>query len=389
MHILILPSWYPLHPSDVQGVFFRDQALALNTYGHKIGVIAVQARSIHTLFSIWGKFRDFEIDNNLATYRTRFWDIFPGVPFARFWQFRYFLNRCFDSYVREHGMPDIIHAHSVLYAGAAAVDLGRSHRIPVVLTEHSSGFARNLFRPWQIRLASAAAAAAEFRIAVSPALGKLLHRELGSAWEWVPNVVGKRFENWSIHENRGLGRSLRILNIGVMNKNKGQLNLLKAFSLVHKELKNTELWFAGDGPLRTELERMSASFRLDGRVKFLGMIEPDNIPQLLANADVVVVASRYETFSVVAAEALIMGKPVVATRCGGPECIVGADDGLLVDPEIPDSLGAALVQIVRNLEHYSSANIARRARLRFGTNEVARQLTEIYETLVVRYKTGI
>ncbi len=40
LHILILPSWYPLNARDANGSFFRDQAISLSNAGHKVGVIA-------------------------------------------------------------------------------------------------------------------------------------------------------------------------------------------------------------------------------------------------------------------------------------------------------------------------------------------------------------
>ena len=46
MHVLIIPSWYPEYPEDVRGCFFREQALALQKYGCKVGVIYPQLRSL-------------------------------------------------------------------------------------------------------------------------------------------------------------------------------------------------------------------------------------------------------------------------------------------------------------------------------------------------------
>ena len=46
MHVLIIPSWYPEHSEDVGGGFFREQALALQTHGCKVGVIYPQLRPL-------------------------------------------------------------------------------------------------------------------------------------------------------------------------------------------------------------------------------------------------------------------------------------------------------------------------------------------------------
>ena len=94
------------------------------------------------------------------------------------------------------------------------------------------------------------------------------------------------------------------------------------------------------------------------------------------------VARHYETFRVVAAEALMAGAPVGATGCGGPECIVGEGDGVLVAARDPDALAAALAETVEHLPSYEPTDIAGRANERFSGPAVARQLGEVYERVL-------
>jgi glycosyltransferase involved in cell wall biosynthesis len=111
----------------------------------------------------------------------------------------------------------------------------------------------------------------------------------------------------------------------------------------------------------------------------LGLIAPEKVPQLLSEIDVMVVSSHYETFGVVAAEALTAGVPVIATRCGGPECIVQEGDGLLVPPKQPLVLGQAMQQLGEELSSYNRRGIADRAKDRFSGPAVAARLTEEYD----------
>jgi len=382
MHILLLPSWYPKNPSDVGGVFFRDQAFALVNYGHKVGVIAPQMKSVRKLFSKTEKtcLPYFELDLGLPTYRKEVLAALPRVPYGNYWLFKRAAQKLLRDYIKHQGKPDIIHAHAAIFGGVVAVDIAKEFDIPVVLTEHSTGFARGVYSPWQLKLAEKAIAGSRSRISVSPSLGELLGDQFASSkglWKWIPNVVADRFktpDNFAPED-----RPVRFLNLALMTTKKGQFDLVKAFHSVIESGLTAELWLAGDGPIRAELEEQAADLGIAEKVRFLGLIAPEKVPQLLSEIDVMVVSSHYETFGVVAAEALTAGVPVIATRCGGPECIVQEGDGLLVPPKQPLVLGQAIQQLGEELSSYNRRGIADRAKDRFSGPAVAARLTEEYE----------
>jgi glycosyltransferase involved in cell wall biosynthesis len=387
IHILILPSWYPRTPSDVGGVFFRDQALALANYGHKVGVIAPQMKSVRTLFGKTEKrsLPYFEVDAGLPTYRKLVLAALPRVPYGNYWLFKRAAQKLFRDYIKYHGKPDIIHAHAAIFGGAVAVDIAKEFDIPVVLTEHSTGFARRVYSPWQLKLAEKAIAGSRSRISVSPSLGELMGDQFAFSkglWKWIPNVVADRFktpQNFTSED-----RPARFLNLALMTAKKGQFDLVKAFHSVIENGLKAELWLAGDGPIRAELEEQASNLGIAEKVRFLGLIAPEKVPQLLSEIDVMVVSSHYETFGVVAAEALMAGVPVVATRCGGPECIVQEGDGLLVPPKQPLVLGQAMRHFGEELSSYNRKGIADRAKDRFSGPAVAAQLTAEYEQVLSR-----
>lgn len=386
MHILILPSWYPKNPSDVGGVFFRDQALALLSYGHKVGVVSPQMKSLTTLFdrSSNDTFPYFENDDGLPTYRKKVLAALPRLPYGNYLLFLRAARKLMADYVYEYGKPDIIHAHSAIMGGAAAAKLGREQQIPVILTEHSTGFARGSYMRWQLKLASAAVRSSKSCISVSPALGELLAEKLSAPevyWKWIPNVVADRFE----YSDRSVlnGRPFRFVNLALMTNKKGQKDLLQAFYHVVKSGVSAELWLGGDGPIRSELGRLARELGIWDRVSFVGLVPPDEVPALLKQVDVMVISSHYETFGVVAAEALMAGLPVIATRCGGPECVVSKGDGIMVPPKQPEAMAEAMLEIVCNIDGYSATDIANRAKVRFSGPAVAKLLTAEYERILL------
>jgi glycosyltransferase involved in cell wall biosynthesis len=98
------------------------------------------------------------------------------------------------------------------------------------------------------------------------------------------------------------------------------------------------LAIAGAGPLGQEL---TARARREGlAVVFLG--HRDDLPALLAAADVIVVPSWWEARALIVQEALRAGKPIVATRVGGIPGLTGPDGALLVPPGDPAALAAAV-----------------------------------------------
>ena len=365
--------------------FFRDQALALHNYGHKVGVIAPTMRSLRTIgkASSFQQPPAFENDCGILTYRKVLLAALPRIPYGNYWLFLGTAKKLLKRYIADNGKPDILHAHAAVYGGAAGAELSEEFGIPLMLTEHSTGFSRQTYANWQLKLAKKAIESASRCIAVSPSLADLLNaRFLGStsSWKWIPNVVADRFKNQErkVQDNR----PVRFLNLALMTGKKGQFDLLEAFKAVQRDGLDSELWLAGDGPIRSELARIVEASGLSKKVCFLGLVEPCKVPELLAQVDVMVVSSHYETFGLVAAEALMAGLPVVATRCGGPECIVKAGDGVLVQPKQPEELANAMLQVGLNLAEYNAHKIATSAKARFAGSAVASQLSAEYESIL-------
>src|SRR5205823_4553609 len=102
------------------------------------------------------------------------------------------------------------------------------------------------------------------------------------------------------------------------------------------------------------------------------------VVEVMRRCDVFVLPSRYETFGVVSLEALSCGKPVVATRCGGPESVVNDTNGLLVPPGDRDALGQALCRVAENLRHYDPARIRSGCIASFGRKAVVNRLAATY-----------
>ena len=102
---------------------------------------------------------------------------------------------------------------------------------------------------------------------------------------------------------------------------KRPLDLLRAFALA--AIPNSALVFAGEGPLRSELETEAASMGIADRVHFLGFVNQSQLPSVYTASDLMVLPSEYEPFAVVVNEAFCCGCPVIASdRVGAAQDLI-------------------------------------------------------------------
>ncbi|MEV6911266.1 glycosyltransferase [Amycolatopsis sp. NPDC051071] len=111
--------------------------------------------------------------------------------------------------------------------------------------------------------------------------------------------------------------------------------LLDAWALLESD---AVLWLAGDGSLRAELESRHGD--LSGRIRFLGTRE--DVPDLLAAADVTVLTSDWEGLPLAVLESMAAGRPVVATDAGGVGEVLSGGAGVVVPPGDPLAVAKAL-----------------------------------------------
>lgn len=162
-----------------------------------------------------------------------------------------------------------------------------------------------------------------------------------------------------------------ILAVGRFSEQKDYPNLLKAVSLLKKEITYPfKLIIAGDGELRRLIEDMIENLGLEKEVVLLG--RRSDIPELMSAADLFVLPSKYEGFGLVVAEAMACECLVVATDCGGvaevlsnSEFLVPPADAVALKNKIKYALGLQgkdkSTIINRNLNHvrenFSLSNI--------------------------------
>jgi glycosyltransferase involved in cell wall biosynthesis len=127
---------------------------------------------------------------------------------------------------------------------------------------------------------------------------------------------------------------------------------------------------------------MVKNLKLSNNVTFHGQMLKNQVAQMMQAADLFVLPSIVETFSVATAEALASGLPVLVTRCGGPEGFVTEHEGMIVAPGDAEDLADALTRMIKHLPTYDREAIAQEAKEQFGADSVGTTLYELYERLI-------
>jgi len=126
---------------------------------------------------------------------------------------------------------------------------------------------------------------------------------------------------------------------------KGHTDAIQALGRLRKRIPSAHLALAGAGPEESRLRLVASALRLEEAVLFLGL--RTDVPQLLAAADAVLLASREEGMPNAILEALAAGRPVVATRTGGvPELLTQGVTGVVVEPGDVAGMADALERVL-------------------------------------------
>jgi teichuronic acid biosynthesis glycosyltransferase TuaC len=383
VHVLVIPSWFPTNADPIRGSFFVEQAEMLSRHGHRVGILIPPSivRTRHGLDEIRAHWRrsptDFMVraHGEVASLQVPWWGARGLVSYAARLRVT---EAAFTRYVAEHGVPDVLHAHSVLHGGVVATRLGQRRGIPTVITEHSSNLVKPLRRIHfgHRRLVHRTLADATEVIAVSKGLAQALRRFTDRPVHVIPNAVSL---DAFFPSEPLLPEPFTYLTIGSLIPVKGHDLLLESFSRLPG--KDARLVIVGDGPLRTDLEVLAARLGVASRCVFAGRVARAAMADTINAAHVVVSASVSETFGVTLIEALACGRPIVATRSGGPLDIVTPDVGLLTDAD-PESLCEAMQRVRETFDGYDRDAIRRRCADSFGEASVVRRLEDVFDSAV-------
>jgi L-malate glycosyltransferase len=177
----------------------------------------------------------------------------------------------------------------------------------------------------------------------------------------------------------------RVGMIARMNaRSKNHQIVLKVAARLKNRLKNCEIVFVGDGPLRPELERQAEELGISDLVQFLG--DRRDIPAILASLDATVLPSASESLSNAILESMAAGVPVIANDVGGNAELVSDNRGILLPPENEQALEQALLKVASDapLREAMGRSAKIFAHENFAIERMRQQYDDLYAELLDR-----
>jgi len=268
--------------------------------------------------------------------------------------------------------PDLLHLHLPNTSAFWALLSSAAKRLPWIVHWHADipldtgkrrlRTAYRLYRPWEqalLRRASAIVATStpyfDASAALQPWRSKVRVIPLGIGSEPVPNDTENSMP-WP-------ARGLRLLAVGRLSYYKGFDVLLRALAVVPQ----AQLLLIGDGECKPALQALAAELDVDRRVRFAGHVDDIAVARAYAEADVFCLPSldRAEAFGLVLLEAMRASLPTVASDVPGSGIgfvVRDRETGLLVPPNDPTALAAALTELAADAEQRRRYGVAGRQR---------------------------
>jgi len=205
----------------------------------------------------------------------------------------------------------------------------------------------------------------------------------------VPNGI-----DTSVFNPKKSGKNLRkkleiqntplVVTASRLTKRKGIHNLIKSFSNVLNKFPDAKLVIAGAGAQLPQLKELSKKLKIENSVLFVGALPHNKIAELLAAADVCVMPSKIETFSLLALESLAVGTPFVGPNVGGITSIIQNEvNGVLVPPGDTKKLSDAIVKIIsdKKFRRRLQKTGPQFVRKNFSWEVSAKKTLEVYKNL--------
>jgi glycosyltransferase involved in cell wall biosynthesis len=298
-----------------------------------------------------------------------------------------FINQTLQ-YIKEHNIH-VIHAHYWL-SGLVAKKIKETNKIPFVFTSHSLGIflkENNLERiSYEKEIFSAAN-----KITSSSKYEKdnLLNRYSVNPLNIeniTPGINDKIFKMY-----KGEKKKNRILSVGRIQEQKGQLQILDLFKNLQYRINDLELFFIGgpsgvDGEAYlTKIKNKIEDLQLEDDIQFLGSLSQKKLAKLMRRSKLLIHSAEHETFGLVAVEAHRSGLPVISINQGPfKEIITNDKDGLITQSFESIQAYDFIIKLFENSNFESElAKNAVQSSSRFNWELATKDLKKIYKDIVI------
>ena len=397
--VLVLSHMFPTEDNVVNGCFVHEQVKALREYEHMDArVISCKPFWLNgiNIPNLWRANKTYP--NYVAESKWTEYDGVPvlylpyrvGMPFLPFhvhgWTYTDAIMRVIDTVWKEFKF-DVIHAHTGYLDGNAAKKIAERYNVPYVITEHTGPFSILTDKPIVKQRTLNAIKYANKVWAVSDSLRDTIasHYTRLKDKEHIEVLYnGVNMDKFSLSTKKvDFQKEINIMYVGYMEEIKNPLNLLEAFKVVHQQYPQAKLKMVGDGTLYNDLIKKIVELNINEYVTMYGLKTRDEVAELIKDeCDIFVLPSKAETFGVVLIEAMACGKPLVATKCGGPQSIIQNEVGRLCENNNIEDLSWTIKEVINEYNTFNSIRIRDSAKENFSHHSIVKRLAEEYQQLL-------
>ena len=336
---------------------------------------------IHIVTTLDTGQNDYNIDNGMIIHRI------PGKDVEYFGSIYFWINVI---KILKSISPDIIHIQSAAM-GIPIILLKKLIKKPILLWLRGS----EIYLPWPLKSTKLRLIFknVDSTIALTRDMKDKIQHLSQRQIQVIPNgVETDKFSSFSKIESRNdlkiSDNELIILYVGSLRPIKGVEILIKAIYLLDKDIDGFKLLIIGNGPQEEYLKNLVIKYELIEKIKFIGRISNDIIHKYFLASDIFVLPSSSEGFPNVILEAMAAGLPIVASNvCGLSEILKQNENGLLVEPGVPEDLAKSILILLTNNELRSKMIINNRQLIKKYTWEsVIDILAKEYEIIVADSK---
>jgi glycosyltransferase involved in cell wall biosynthesis len=323
MKVLFISSWYPSATNALKGIFVKKHAAAISAAGVQIQVLAL---TINYSAKLYEKkilrFKDeYGVDTYLIEINSRF---YKGLYLNLFWQYR-LIKKAYRAISSEFKLQ-VIHSNVLFPAGILGYWLGRRENLPYIITEHWSKVPRFMQKSLWANEGRKAYKEAKAVTVVSTFLKSRIESyiEVRSKVVVIPNVINTALFQYA-ERKKAIGE-ISFACVAHWQAPKRPDLIFSALNEYSQMVGDRIiLKVVGEGALMEVLKRKKWNFE----IIYYGNLASGDLADVLKKTDYFLHASEIETFSIVIAEALATGIPVLSSGVGAIPELIDESNGLV------------------------------------------------------------
>jgi L-malate glycosyltransferase len=372
-----MSGWYPVPENPTHGIFVQRHAMAVSTL-HDVAVL-------YTTGTIDRSQKSFSSGNKKFSEHLYFFDKTGKTAYSKFKTLKSLYEQGFEKLIREWGKPDVIHLSVVFPAGVFALQLSKKYKIPLVITEHWTGYLPEdgSYKGVVKKIATKKIVAGASAICpVTKHLAKHMKQHgLNGNYFIIPNVVDTDF--FMPGKKTKPTENTVFLHLSSLDeRQKNPRSIIDAFKLLSDENQHVSLLMAGDGNNIHDLEKYAASIGVKKqKIEFHFSPLKKELVKIMNSVNVLVLNSNYENLPVVLLEAMSCGLPVISSDVGGINEYVNSKNGILFSPPSTNALLNSMKKYIHEKKNFNADYIREFAIKNFSVDVIAEQYNKVYQTI--------